>query len=226
MPVIEVWGEGRNDLWTPSGTVNVPKDYDYLPAGDAALTRAVSRGVGRKRLFAVMRKDYKRYPSRQVGVWAPASLIAAERERLAALRTEEHKAKLRRQGERRQERDIEAFAEAIRLRFPACPADEALAIARHACEVGSGRVGRSSTADDPVRAAVVAHIRHQHTDYEDLLDFATEGWMSHWERQEARLQAREDVREQVDAVLRRWQGIAEGGDTAETNINELEELSK
>ncbi len=223
MPIIEVWGQGRKDLWTPDGSINVPKDYDYLPAGDAALTRAVTRGVGRKRLFAVMEKTYKRYPSRQVGVWAPASLIAAERERLATLRTDEHKAKLRRQGERRQERDIKAFAKSIRLRFPLCPANEARAIAEHACEVGSGRVGRSSTAEDPVRAAVVAHVRHEHTDYDELLDYAIERWMSHWERQEARLQVREEVRERVDEVLRRWQGTAESDDAHELTVEELEE---
>ncbi len=177
MPVIEVWGEGRKDLWTPSGTVNVPKDYDYLPAGDAALTRAVTRGVGRKRLLAVMKKTHRRYPPRQVGLWAPASLIASERERLAALRTEQHKGKLQQQRMRRQERDIEVFTESILLRFPACPRDEALAIAQRACEVGSGRVGRSSTADDPVRAAVVAHIRHQHTDYDTMLWAYTDEWM-------------------------------------------------
>lgn len=99
------------------------------------------------------------------------------------------------------------FAESIRLRFPGCPADEALNIAKHACEVGSGRVGRSSTADDPVRAAVVAHVRHEHTDYDELLDATIEGWMDHGERLEARLEVREEVRGQVDAVLRRWEAV-------------------
>ena len=117
------------------------------------------------------------------------------------------KAKLLRQKERRQERDIRVFAESIRLRFPGCPADEASSIAKHACEVGSGRVGRSSTADDPVRAAVVAHVRHEHTDYDELLNAAIEDWMGHRERQDARLEVREEVREQIDTVLLRWEAV-------------------
>ena len=211
MPTLHVWGEGRDALWTPEGPVNVPKTYDYLPAGDGALTRAVRGVIGRKRLFVVMRKVNKRYPSRQVGLWAPSTLIAAERERLAALRTGDHEQRLAKQRERKQERDITAFGEAIRQRFPGCPDEEALVIATHACEVGSGRVGRSNTAEDPVRAAVVAHIRHEHTDYDALLDSHIEGWMSYDERREARFRVREKVREGIDDILRQWQQAAEAG---------------
>jgi hypothetical protein len=216
MATIQVWGEGRDALWTPEGPVNVPKTYDYLPAGDGALTRALRGVMGRKRLFVVMRKVNKHYPSRQVGLWAPSTLIAAERERLAALRTEPHKQRLAEQRERKQERDISAFAEAIRLRFPACPDEEALVIATHACEVGSGRVGRSNTAEDPVRAAVVAHVRHEHTDYDALLDSHIEGWMSYEERREARFRVRENVSEGIDDILRQWQQAAEAGTIYDT----------
>ena len=48
--------------------------------------------------------------------------------------------------------------------FPGCPPDEARAIAEHACQENSGRVGRSAAAKefDPaaLRLAVIAHIRH------------------------------------------------------------------
>lgn len=209
MPTITVWGQDPKSLWTPSGPVSVPDNYDFLPSGDAALTRAVKKAGAAVPLYEVFKRVSKRYPPRRRGIWAPASLIAAERERLAALRTEAHKAKLQRERERRQERDIREFAESIRLRFPACPADEALAIAQHACEVGSGRVGRSSTAADPVRAAVVAHIRHEHTDYDEMLWAYTDEWMDSEERQETRLRVREKVREEIDSILRRWEGSSE-----------------
>src|SRR5215813_5688929 len=48
--------------------------------------------------------------------------------------------------EREDQRYIEQFASAIQASYPACPGVEALAIARHACEKHSGRVGRSAAA--------------------------------------------------------------------------------
>lgn len=213
MPVIRVWGEGRDALWTPDGLVSVPKNYDLLPSGNAALTRAVKKATGRKRLFVVMEKRHKKYPSQPVGVWAPASVIAAERERLAPSHSDAHKAILAVRRARQQEREVVAFLDSILKRFPGCPADEAREIAAHACEVGSGRVGRSSTADDPVRAAVVAHIRHVHTDYDDLLDSRIESWMDFADRQEVRAEAREHVSDQIDEILGRWE--------ASTTVSEM-----
>jgi len=213
MPAICVWGEDRNKLWTPDGFLSVPKHYEYLEAGDAALTRAVKRAIGRKRLYVVMKKVHKRYPSKRVGLWAPAALIGQERNRLLALRTTEHKALLEKQKERKQAREILAFRAEILEQFPGCPTDEAQKIAEHACEVGSGRVGRSTTADDPVHAAVVAHIRHTHTDYDEILDSAIKGWMDYEERQDARSDARDQVRELIDEILSKW-----GGSTKTTTL--------
>src|SRR4051794_13267252 len=102
MCVTQVWGEGKSSLWTPGGPVNIPDGYEYLPAGDGALTRAVVAAAGDCRLYPVMRKDYKKYPARQVGFWAPAALIAAEVGLLAALRAEEHRIGLRVRRDRRQ----------------------------------------------------------------------------------------------------------------------------
>lgn len=62
--------------------------------------------------------------------------------------------------------DAANFAERIRAAWPRMPENDILRCARHATEIGSGRVGRSSTAEDPVRAAVVAHARHNYTSYE------------------------------------------------------------
>ncbi len=205
MPTIQIWSEGRSALWTPNGLVTVPMTYDYLPAGDATLTRAVKNACGEQVLYAVMKRVSKRYPPRQVGLWAPASVIAAHRERVEAMRTEDHKVRLAQQRRKRQERDIKVFCEAIRQRFPGCPVDEAQMIAEHACEVGSGRVGRSRTADEPVRAAVVAHIRHEHTDYDEMLFAYTYEWMDASEREEVRRQVREKVRARIEEILRRWE---------------------
>ena len=95
-------------------------------------------------------------------------------------------------------RDLrERFAVEIHSLFPGCPLPRAKAIARHAAERGSGRVGRSvaGRALDPaaVTLAVLASIRHQDTPYDALLmDGAS------------RADARECVRGDVERVLERW----------------------
>lgn len=72
--------------------------------------------------------------------------------------------------EAQHQKDAADFAESIRSRFPRMPEDDVLRCARHATEIGTGRVGRSSTAEDPVLAAVVAYARHNYTDYEERFD--------------------------------------------------------
>jgi hypothetical protein len=91
-----------------------------------------------------------------------------------------------------------AFASAIREQYPGCPADEELQIAEHACRKYSGRVGRTAAAKDlspeAIRLAVIAHIRHAHTDYDELLAECAN-----------RDAARESIRGQVSAILDDWQ---------------------
>jgi hypothetical protein len=86
----------------------------------------------------------------------------------------------------------------IRDSFPGCPPKEENLIAEHACEKHSGRVGRTEAAKDldetAVRLAVVAHIRHAHTNYDRLL---AAGILS---REDARLH----VKPQIDSVFTAW----------------------
>lgn len=186
---IKVWGSGRSNLWSFGATVTIPEDYAYLPAGDGPRTRAVVAAAKRdgSPIFAVMETTRKTGYSRQVGVWIPAALLALPVNRTAA-------AKLAVMREKKEEREVAKFTARILVEFPGCPPKEAEGIARHACATGSGRVGRSRTADDPVRAAVVAHVRHAHTDYDMLL---LDG--------EDRDTARQIVREDIGAVLRGWE---------------------
>lgn len=71
-------------------------------------------------------------------------------------------------------------------------------IAEHACLKYSGRVGRSAEAksldENLIRLAVVAHIRHEKTPYDDLLAMGNERW-----------EARAQVKEAVDQVLEQWE---------------------
>jgi len=81
--------------------------------------------------------------------------------------------------------------------FPGCPPKVAQTIAEHTARRGSGRVGRTaagqSLEEEALTLAVVAHIRHRHTNYDELL-------MSGYERSEARA----EIHDEVDRVLDRW----------------------
>jgi hypothetical protein len=90
------------------------------------------------------------------------------------------------------------FIDAILAQYPGCPSNTAKSIAEHACLKHSGRVGRSAAAkkldDSAVRLAVVAHVRHEKTKYDELL---MEGW--------ERFDARRIVKEKLNSVLAKWE---------------------
>jgi hypothetical protein len=98
------------------------------------------------------------------------------------------------------EKDVLKFTKMILHYYPACPPAEADRIARNSCEIGSGRVGRSSVLDDDEKAerAVIAHIRHNHTPYHKLL-------VQYRGDEFARDNARDEVRYLVLEILRKWE---------------------
>ena len=65
------------------------------------------------------------------------------------------------------------ICDAIREQYPSCPTTAEKVIAEHACRKYSGRIGRTAAAKElspePIRLAVIAHIRHCHTNYDELL---------------------------------------------------------
>ena len=145
----------------------------FLPRGDTALTR---RARKHSRLSAVVvrfSRARRRY-ERQGVLVEPGALAQAETE---CLDDADVRARRRgREAERRVGEDAEfvrVFAGAISELFPGCPSGRCEAIAAHAGERSSGRVGRSAggRALDPemVTLAVVASVRHEDTPYDDLL---------------------------------------------------------
>ncbi|NLW49034.1 MAG: DUF2293 domain-containing protein [Firmicutes bacterium] len=169
----------------------------FLPSGDAALTR---RAQKHSKLMAVVlqwSRSRKRY-ERQGLLVEEEALAQAEAECLAdsearAKRRERNEAKLA----ELDRRYIESFAQRIRELFPACPKGREQRIAEHACLKYSGRVGRSSEAkrldEEAITLAVVAHIRHEETQYDDLLLQGID-----------RRSARYEVEEKVEKVLDKW----------------------
>jgi len=169
----------------------------FLPRGDAALTRRASKHSGLRAVVLRFSRSRKRY-ERQGILVEEAAVLRAEAERLAD--ADARAARQRRDAEHRAARDAEyvaSFARRIGELLPGCPAAERGAIAEHACEVRSGRVGRSAAAKEldqgAVELAVRAHVRHRHTGYDALLAAGVD-------RSEARL----EVAAEVDAVLDRW----------------------
>jgi hypothetical protein len=169
----------------------------FLPSGDAALTR---RSRKYSKLTAVVVKwsrTRKRY-ERQGLLVENEAIEQAETECLADAGQRE--VRLVQGAVRRAELDekyLAAFANRVRELFPGCPAGREKVIAEHACRKYSGRVGRSSRAkaldENAVRLAVVAHIRHQETGYDELLLQGDE-----------RMAAREQVRTRITDVLQKW----------------------
>jgi hypothetical protein len=169
----------------------------FLPSGDTALTR---RARKLSRLSAVVLKwiqARKRF-ERQGLLVEEHALTQAEEKCAADAATRE--ATRARAAERRAELDEEyvtRFAARVRELYPGTPEGRETQIAEHACRKYSGRVGRSGAAKardaDAVRLAVVAHVRHTETPYDDLL-------VGGCERGEARAR----VRDQVATMLRAW----------------------
>ena len=169
----------------------------FLPSGDAALTR---RATKHSRLRAVVVKwssARKRY-ERQGIIVEPSAIEQAEEECIADadLRAERRKkaAKLR---EELDKEFVSHFTQAIRNLYPSCPKEAENEIAEHACMKYSGRIGRSAAAkkldEQAIHLAVLAHIRHLYTPYDELL-------MEGLERNDARRK----VREHIDEISHKW----------------------
>ena len=169
----------------------------FLPSGDAAVTR---RARKLSTLSAVVLK-WSRARTRYERQGLLVEEDALHRAEASCLADEEARTRRReRAALRRAEQDedfVSGFAARVRGLFPGCPQGRETAIAGHACEKYSGRVGRSAAAqrldDEAVRLAVVAHVRHRETAYDEMLAGG-----------EDRLEARALVRDEVEAVLERW----------------------
>ena len=169
----------------------------FLPAGNAALSRRAKQESTLSALVMRFNKRRKRY-ERQGILVEQAALEQAE---VQCLADDDVRARRReRDAERRARQDVDfqaAMAAEIRRLYPGCPDGRAKAIADHAGTRGSGRVGRSAAGraldEEAVRLAVVASVRHEDTDYDDLLMSGV-----------PRAEARERIRDAIERVLNSW----------------------
>ena len=137
-----------------------------------------------------------RFPKRVVtGIFVAEKDEEAMREAIAA-RNAKRKTPAQKAAARRakQEKETQQMKAEILQEFPSMPDADAEECARHASEIGSGRVGRSSTAEDPARAAVVAYARHNLTEYDLLLNSGID-----------REEARRIVAPKIRGILETWE---------------------
>ena len=169
----------------------------YLQRGDTALTRRARKHSSLSAVVVRFSRARKRY-ERQGVLVEEAALERAEQECLADA---DRRSAQRERAEVYRDKQDQMFAmrmtESIRQMFPGCPPEEAKAIAAHTSIRGSGRVGRTAAGraldEEALRAAVIAAIRHRHTNYDRLL-------MQGWDR----MDARDAVRDDIDRVLDQW----------------------
>lgn len=169
----------------------------FLERGDAALTRRTTRYSTLHAVVVRFSRARKRYERQGVLVEEQA-LARAERDCWSDAQA--RKSASERAVARRLELDaafVEAFGRRVGELFPGCPREAQRAIAEHACQKYSGRVGRSAAAKDmdahAVELAVRAHVRHAHTPYDRLLCEGME-----------RCDARREVASLVEESLERW----------------------
>ncbi len=170
---------------------------EFLPAGDAALTRRSTKYSTHRAVVVRFSRSRGRY-ERQGILLEPSAIEKAEQECLADAG---ERAKARAAGALKRMQDDATFVtqiiERVGTLFPGCPVEEAAAIATHTAARGSGRVGRSaagrSLEGGALMAAVTAAVRHNRTNYDQLLAQGMD-----------RSNAREHVYAFVQATLEKW----------------------
>jgi len=155
--------------------VTPPIGWEFLPAGDASITRKVT---GKGVFWRVQVKMGRRLISK--GVWAPSKTIASAKQETERVRsTDAYKKRLEYDRQRRKEKQIlyeKEFYTEVRNFLSFAPIYKhteekiAEAVTALAIPVGSGTVARTSMISVEERAsrAVIAWMRHKTTAYDSM----------------------------------------------------------
>jgi hypothetical protein len=175
--VLDVY-ETKQGLWNPEhGELELAADWEFLPSGDAFVTRRVKAAGVYWNAWRPRGRD--RPHRRRLGLFAPAAAIT--RARADADETAQRRARQRVASARSRDKAEEVYQQEFRAAVVAwlgfAPEHAAVAqeiadvTAERAVVVGSGRVGRTRvlSLEERVALAARATIRHRFTDYDDLL---------------------------------------------------------
>ncbi len=169
-------GKTSGTVLSQSGeNMSPPHDWEFLPAGDAAITRSVK---AKGPTWVVQVRRGRRMISK--GIWANAAHILESREKVQAKRAtpeyeKQRKRELARRGAKQSAYVGEFYEEVLNyLKFHPKYEDQASVLAKkiteHATPVGSGTVARTQRIPVAQRAeaAVIAWMRHGTTAYESM----------------------------------------------------------
>jgi len=197
----------KKGQWNPEhGDIEIPAGWEFLPSGDAFLTRTV-KATGPYWVSWQPRSQHRQH-RRLLGLWAPSKVIAgaqARAEETAARRAA--KRALGAQSRQRQEDRYRHELEDAIVRFLAfAPIHQELQeriaeeTATHAAVIGSGRVGRTRklTIDERAALSVRAYIRHRFTSYHDDLDALSP---EHWDEEYLYREIKGAANDAVDRFL-------------------------
>jgi hypothetical protein len=164
----------------------MPQGYAFLPKGIAFKTlhcRKLTREAGQP-LYVVV--DNKK----TLGLRAPKTIIAQ-----VHVKAKETLSTRRAAVQKRDALDIAKTTKELRSQFPKMPTSERELILKHGFKKHSHRVGRTAslTLETKAKLAVIAHVRHRHTNYDTLL----RGGLP-------REAARVAVWQKIESVIREW----------------------
>jgi hypothetical protein len=169
-------GKGNTLIGENGEILHPPAGWNFLPAGDAGITRKITAaGI----YWRVQVKMGRRIISK--GVWAPVEAIEKARQEVEAVRgTSTYKKKLessRNLREKKQTAYEADFLQAVKSflsfnsRYKELEERLAEAVTLHAVPVGSGTVARTAMISIEERAAkaVIAWMRHKTTAYDSMV---------------------------------------------------------
>jgi hypothetical protein len=171
---------------------------EFLARGDATLTRRARKHSPLAAVVLRFNRSRKRYD--RIGMLVTSEAVQRAASECAADASERAGRRVKYEVIRRQqdERLVEEMTGVIQARYPGCPREEAQRIAAHTAQRGSGRVGRTAAAKSldqrAIELAVIAWVRHQHTNYDKLLMQGME-----------RLEARRSIQRRLLDFLATWQ---------------------
>ncbi|MFO0936396.1 MAG: DUF2293 domain-containing protein [Gemmataceae bacterium] len=169
-------GPRPQTVQAPDGSVlTVPEGWILIPPGDPALTRRI-KAAGEH--YAVAEKVGRKVFSR--GIWTAAATVERIRADLASERSTEGFARKKEAAAKRRDKSqgeyVDYFHDAVvaYLAFHESHRDLAerfaQAVTAHATPVGSGTVARTKRIpiEERAEAAVIAWMRHQTTNYDEM----------------------------------------------------------
>ncbi|KAI1407401.1 hypothetical protein F5Y13DRAFT_206441 [Hypoxylon sp. FL1857] len=141
----------------------MPRRYMFLRKGDTYKTLNCRKKAHAEGHDVYIVHDSK---NRRIGIRVPLAIYDSVQEKYK--QTRESRAAAVHKRDKKMEVD---FRNSVLRQFPLIPASSLLEVVRHATKKHSGRVARTGKLDLAKKAqlAVRAHIRHRHTDYDDLL---------------------------------------------------------